>query len=122
MMSTDTNVIIILILLLLTLTSSVHPLQDDTEVVRQRVLQLMVWPKQGTIPSVTADAVRYAAALNSSCYWSDINYSDRSIVVWRTAMHMYRVTTMLQALTVNGSIVRNGTYLRSAIHCALLRG
>ena len=39
--------------------------------------------------------------------------------MWNTAEHMSRITLMLQALTVNGSLVQNNTSLRSAIHCAL---
>lgn len=41
------------------------------------------------------------------------------MVDWRTAEHMYRITTMLQALTVNGSTVHNDSQLRTAVHCAL---
>jgi chondroitin AC lyase len=79
----------------------------------------MIWPTAQDVPSVTNNALHFASILNSSCYWPDINYKDKSIIIWDTATHMHRITTMLQALTVNGSLVQNNTNLRTAIHCAL---
>ncbi len=49
----------------------------------------------------------FTQTLNSSCYWPDINYYDEDIVDWRIAEHASRGTTILQALTVNGSTVQN---------------
>ena len=73
-------------------------LNDDIATIRERVLELMIWPAPPSIPSVTSAALQFASTLNSSCYWPDINYHDQSIVLWKTATHMYRITTMLQAL------------------------
>ena len=105
--------------LISTLSLGIDLPHDDIAVVRQRVLELMIWPATENIPSVTNNALHFASTLNSSCYWPDINYHDKNIVLWQTAAHMSRITTMLQALTVNGSLVQNNTNLRSAIHCAL---
>ena len=101
-------------------SSNDHPsVNDEISTIRQRVLQSMVWPANQTIPSITRNAILFAQTLNETCYWSDIDYRDRSVVVWKTEQHMFRITTMLQALTVPGSTVSNNTQLRSAIHCAL---
>ena len=92
---------------------------DDTNIVRRRVLETMIWPVKDSIPSTVAQALSYARTLNGSCFWPDINYADRSIVVWDTGQHMLRLNVMLQAFTVDGSSVQNDTQLESAIHCAL---
>jgi len=92
---------------------------DDIAILRQRVLELTVWPQPHSIDSTVRAAKDYSNALNSSCYWHDINYFDRSIVVWSTASHMYRITTMLQAITVNGSSIKNDHTIMAQVHCAL---
>ena len=92
---------------------------DEISTIRQRVLQSMVWPANQTVPSITRSAMLFVQTLNESCYWPDIDYRDRSVVVWKTEQHMFRITTMVQALTVPGSTVHNNTKLQSAIHCAL---
>ena len=101
--------------------SSISPsiIRDDIDTIRQRVLQLMIWPTSNEIPAVTQNALHFASTLNRSCYWQDINYYDQNRIAWATANHVYRITTMLQALSVNGSLVQNDTNLRAAIHCAL---
>jgi chondroitin AC lyase len=99
--------------------SAHQSVNDDITVIRQRVLQSMIWPVSGAIPSVIRNALLFAQTLNNSCYWSDIDYRDQSVVVWKTEQHMFRITTMIQALTVPGSSVHNNTKLISAIHCAL---
>jgi chondroitin AC lyase len=99
--------------------SAHQSVDDDISIIRQRVLQSMVWPPNGTIPSVIRTAILYTQTLNNSCYWSDIDYRDQSVVVWKTEQHMFRITTMIQALTVPGSTVHNNTKLISAIHCGL---
>ena len=98
---------------------SIRSSNDDIAIIRERVLELMIWPSDNDTASVVQSALAYTQALNSSCYWPDINYEDKSIVVWDAAKHMDRVTTMLQALTVHGSTVRNDTKMRLAAHCAL---
>jgi chondroitin AC lyase len=113
------NTIILFFSLFLSLSIGIYLPNDDIAIVRQRVLELMIWPTAQDVPSVTNNALHFASILNSSCYWPDINYKDKSIIIWDTATHMHRITTMLQALTVNGSLVQNNTNLRTAIHCAL---
>jgi chondroitin AC lyase len=117
------NSILVLSILLLsffpTLSTSAFVSNDDIAIIRQRVLDLTVWPTTGNIPATVRNAISYSRSLNSSCYWADINYADKSIVVWSTATHMYRITTMLQALTVNGSSVKNDLKIMSNVHCAL---
>ena len=107
------------ILLLFYAFTGVQSLEDDTDIVRRRVLESMVWPTKGKIPNIVAQALVYARTLNDSCFWPDINYADQNIVEWDTARHMSRVNVMLQALTVDGSSVQNDTKLAAAVHCAL---
>ena len=98
---------------------STYTLNDDVSILRQRVLNLLVWPAEEDLPITVQNASTYARTLNSSCYWPDVNYYDAGMVDWRVAQHMYRITTMLQALTVNGSSVQNDPQIRKAVHCAL---
>ena len=58
---------------------------DDIAIIRQRVLELIIWPTKENISTTVQDAIYYTETLNSSCYWPDINYEDKSIVVWDTA-------------------------------------
>jgi chondroitin AC lyase len=92
---------------------------DDISLIRERVLELMIWPAKGNISGIVKDALTYTHTLNSSCYWPDIDYYDQGIVNWLTEQHASRITTMLQALTVNGSTVQNDPKIRTAAHCAL---
>jgi chondroitin AC lyase len=92
---------------------------DDIAIIRQRVLEISIWPAQKNIPATVRNALNYSSTLNSSCYWPDINYQDKGIVLWDTATHMYRITTMLQALTVNGSTIINDPKIMAQVHCAL---
>lgn len=94
-------------------------LNDDIAIIRQRVLEVMIWPTDKSTASIVQLALSYTQTLNRSCYWPDINYHDKNIVVWNTAEHMDRISTMLQALTINGSTVQNDTRMRAAAHCAL---
>ena len=97
---------------------SAYPPNDDISIIRQRVLEQRIWPPRSSIPATVQSALMYQQTLNSSCYWPDINYMDQGRAVWLTVTHLVRVTTMLQALTVNGSTERNNTALLSAAHCA----
>jgi chondroitin AC lyase len=92
---------------------------DDVTTIRQRVLELTVWPAPENVPTTVRNALSFNRTLNSSCYWPDIHYEDKSIVIWSTAGHMSRITTMLQALTVNGSTVKNDPTIMANVHCAL---
>ncbi|CAF4876052.1 unnamed protein product [Rotaria sp. Silwood1] len=111
----------ILLFLFLSLTWCVfgHIPNDDLLIIRQRVLELMVWPTKENISATVLAALTFTRTLNTSCYWPDINYADKGIAEWFTARHMYRITNMLQALTVNGSTVQNDSQIRKAAHCAL---
>ena len=104
---------------LVTSNSSEISFNDDISIVRQRVLEQMIWPPANTTATVVQNALNLLKALNRSCYWPDINYHDKNIVVWETAKHMDRITIMLQALTMNGSSAQNNTQMRTAVHCAL---
>jgi chondroitin AC lyase len=92
---------------------------DDIAIMRQRVLELMLWPTKNNISNVVQLAIFYHGKMNSSCYWEDINYADRTAAVWATEEHLIRVNYMLQALTVPGSTVQNDSKLATAVHCAL---
>ena len=108
---------ILFVVCLFTFSSS--KVNDDIDIVRQRILQSMIWPENKTIPNVIKNAVLFAENLNSSCYWTDIDYTDKSVVVWKTEEHLFRITIMAQALTVPGSTVSKHEKLRTATHCAL---
>jgi chondroitin AC lyase len=98
---------------------SVPTPNDDIAIIRQRVLELTIWPTPDDIPTTVRDALLYSHTLNSTCYWPDINYYDKSIAVWSTGKHMYRITKMLQAITVNGSTIKNDPKIMAEVHCAL---
>ena len=92
---------------------------DDLDVIRRRVLELVIWPSAATIPTVVQLATRYNEQLNRSCYWEDINYQDKTLAIWATEEHLTRVNVMIQALTVPGSSLQNDTQLHRGAHCAL---
>ena len=94
-------------------------LDDEFATIRQRVLEASVWPQAGNISEVVQLALNYSHTLNSTCYWPDLNYDDQSLVEWSPAKHMYRITGMLQAITVNGSTIKNDPKIMSQVHCAL---
>jgi len=106
---------IILISLLAIQAANVN---DDISIIRDRVLRIMVWPNRYNISRIIHEAVSFNNTLNSSCYWPDINYKDQN-VLWDTAKHMTRITTMLQAITVNGSTIPYDVTILSSVHCAL---
>lgn len=92
---------------------------DDIATIRQRVLEVGIWPTAENISKAVQDALSYSQTLNSSCYWPDIDYNDKRLEAWLTATHMYRITTMLQATTVNGSTIKNDPKIMAQVHCAL---
>jgi chondroitin AC lyase len=98
---------------------SAYTPNDDFSTIRERVLELMIWPSKENISVVVHNALNYTQTLNSSCYWPDVMYHDKRLAGWRTVEHLRRVTAMLQALTVNGSTVQNDPRIRTAVHCAL---
>ena len=109
---------ILFICLLPTICIFANQLNDDITTIRERVLNIMVWETDKNLSTLIQEAIQYEKTLNSSCYWPDINYTNQN-VHWLTIEHMKRITTMLQALTMNGSTVQNDTKLLSSVHCAL---
>ena len=98
---------------------SSHAFNDDVSLVRQRILEQMIWPPASTIPSLGPAAIQNAKTLNNSCYWPDVDYTDQTRALWLTQIHLTRVTTMIQAYTINGSTEQYNTKLIIAAHCAL---
>jgi hypothetical protein len=93
---------------------SAYRSNDDMSIVRQRVLDYMLLPTGQNLTVLAEKALNFTERLNSSCYWPDVDYYDKRFAHWRTVSHLYRITTMLQALTVNGSSVQNDPRIRTA--------
>jgi hypothetical protein len=108
-----------LFLFIISCISTPVPNDDDIDIIRQRVLEISIWPAQQYIPGIVKTVLNYSSTLNSSCYWPDINYADQGRAIWLTEQHISRITALLQAYTVNGSTERNNTNLLTAAHCAL---
>jgi hypothetical protein len=91
-------------------------LGDDFQVVRDRLLNA-TWATARIPPQ---DALGFAAALNGSCFWPDINYEDENRAMWDTVIHLSpRTTALIAAVTdPSSSLYGNATVLRKAI-CAL---
>ena len=104
---------------LLTWTNTVSSLNDDIDVIRQRVLELIIWPKPENVSFLVQRVLNFSETLNSSCYWPDLNYTNGSVAIWDTEQHMFRISNMLRALTVNGSSLKNDPKIMSQVHCAL---
>jgi len=120
MISNSILIVSLLCVCLFSIVSIGGPIpNDDIAIIRQRVLELTIWPSAPNISQTIEDALSFNSTLNSSCYWPDINYFDHSIVVWLTSFHMRRITTMLQAITVNGSTILNDPTIMKNVHCAL---
>ena len=111
--------IIILCFIFSTCRVAAYIPNDDISIIHQRVLELLVWPAKENISIVVQNATVFSQTLNSSCYWPDVDYRDKGVDTWFTAEHLYRITTMVQALTVNGSSLKNDPKIRAAAHCAL---
>lgn len=109
---------ICIVLCISSLSIGGHNTNDDISIIRDRVLRLMVWPAGENISTTIQQAILFNSTLNSSCFWRDINYFDQH-VHWDTALHMTRITTMLQAVTVNGSTIPHDTTILASVHCAL---
>ena len=110
---------VLLFAVVLLVRCSVSSSEDDIATIRQRVLEMVLWPSPATIPSVVQQATEFNEKLNGSCYWEDINYADKTLAIWATEEHLSRVNVMIQALTVPGSPLQNDTQLNRAAHCAL---
>lgn len=110
--------ILFLALLLISRVSSVE-IDDDIATIRQRVLELAIWPPPENVTHTVWYGRFFSEKLNGSCYWEDINYTDHGTTLWNTLNHLNRLTTMVQALRVNGSAAKNDSKLRANVHCAL---
>lgn len=119
MMKSLILVCIISLILLCTKFNNCQLLNDDIAIIRQRVLEMIIWPTTDTISTVVQDAILYEKLMNNSCYWEDINYADRTLANWLTEQHLLRVNTMIQALTFPNSSIRNDPNLTISTHCAL---
>jgi hypothetical protein len=85
---TPTSIFVVSVLLsfvLPTSSLSISLPNDDLAIIRQRILELSVWPTKENISDTVEYALFYSQTLNSSCYWPDINYFGRGLVVWTTA-------------------------------------
>ena len=108
------------LLLFLCLTcSDCQSMKDDIATMRQRILEMVIWPPKGNISNTVQSAISYNEKMNSSCYWEDINYDGKTLADWSNREHLMRVNIMLQALTVPGSSVQNDPHLAIGVHCAL---
>jgi chondroitin AC lyase len=94
-------------------------MNNDIDMMRQRVLEMGLWPSKNNISNIIRLALFYNEKMNSSCYWEDINYADKTPAVWATEEHLIRINYMLQALTVPGSSIQNDSRLATGVHCAL---
>jgi len=109
--------ILIFLLTYYTVTSAAS--NDDISLIRERILNWVLWPPQENITETVRTAVEFMNTLNSTCFWPDVIYYDTRLAHWRATVHLYRLQPMVQALTVNGSSLRNDSRLRTAVHCAL---
>ena len=107
-----------LFLLLLALSSLFSALADDVDVLYSRFFASLT-PDPSDVPSVVAEAKTYQSRLNSSCYFTDVDYFDQSRDVWATSDHMSRLLTMTEALTAPSSPLLNDTTLSNHVHCGL---
>jgi chondroitin AC lyase len=78
-----------------------------------------IWPSKDNISTIVQLATSCNEKMNSSCYWEDIDYDDKTLANWATEQHLIRVNYMLQALTVPGSSLQNNSRLATNVHCAL---
>ncbi|CAF3381979.1 unnamed protein product [Rotaria sp. Silwood1] len=120
----DRSFLSILLLLLILICScstfiDCQSTNDDIAMIRQRVLEMVIWPTINTISNIVQAAISYNEKMNSSCYWEDINYADRTLAIWATEEHLKRVNIMIQALTFPNSSVKNDPQLAVGAHCAL---
>jgi chondroitin AC lyase len=109
------------VFLLLSLFSLAHAssLQDDFNTVKQRARESFCWPTNATIATVVSQALSFQALANSTCYFPDVNYTDRSRANWLTFTHITRVNTMTQALMYPWSSLFMDQTLNQTVHCTL---
>ncbi len=77
-MQNDIPILTIFVFSLLTiLCASARSPNDDISIIRQRVLEKMIWPSPGYIPTLVQIALSNARTLNSSCYLVDSITNDK---------------------------------------------
>jgi chondroitin AC lyase len=109
-----------LLLVFLTPCLSIFLPNDDFALIRQRVLELSIWPTSDVLNITVQNAINASNTLNSSCYWPDVNYTDQTVKgPWDTEKHIFRVNMMIQAVTVSGSSIKNDPQILAKAHCAL---
>lgn len=93
---------------------------DPFEIMRERARALMCWPAPSSVAATASAARGFAAALNATCFWPDVNYHDPTDRAdWSTLTHLARTVTMVEALTAPGSPAFEDPALTQATHCAL---
>ena len=89
---------------------------------RQRLLESFCWPSSfpASLPSAAKSAAGYAAALNASGLWPDIDYHDPGdLTVWATAQHTARLQLLSAVLSYPGSPAYASAPLLAAARSAL---
>ena len=120
MISDRTSIVGILVLsLCLILSTLASSPNDEIAVIRQRTLQTAIWPPAANMSETIQNAKLYSSTLNSSCYWPDVDYKNQDIVDWDTVRHLYKISTMLKAITADGSTIKNDPKIMANVHCAL---
>jgi chondroitin AC lyase len=122
MMGSSNKLVVAILLffpLLLTLTTNVPAPNDEFDTIKLRILEQVVWPKPENVSDLVQKVLNISAMLNSSCYWPDLSYTDGLPNFFDTEYHMWRISNMLRAFTVNGSALKNNATILSQVHCAL---
>ena len=119
-MASLNKIVFLVILLCLPFASgSSTPINDEIDDIKQRVLELTVWPKPENVSDLVQRVLNFSVTLNSSCYWPDINYTNGTGPSFGVEIHMFRISNMLRAFTVNGSSLKGDPKILAQVHCAL---
>ena len=119
MKSSVANIIVAVLICFCVIFVNCRSINDDIAIMRQRATEMANWPTQTNLSSIVDLAKQYSETMNSSCYWQDINYYDKTLATWATEEHLIRVNYLLQALTIPGSSLQNDSKLSNLTHCAL---
>jgi len=120
MMASLNKIVFLVILLCLPFASgSSTPINDEIDDIKQRVLELTVWPKPENVSDLVQRVLNFSVTLNSSCYWPDINYTNGTGPSFGVEIHMFRISNMLRAFTVNGSSLKGDPKILAQVHCTL---
>ena len=119
-MASLNKIVFLVILLCLPFASgSSTPINDEIDNIKQRVLELTVWPKPENVSDLVQRVLNFSATLNATCYWPDINYTSGVANNFPAEIHMFRISNMLRAYTVNGSSLKGDPKILAQVHCAL---